>query len=179
MRQHAALSEDAWFPSIPVQMNPHFSNIPYTLLGLCLTLLLVPALVSSAVFGNVRGIIPALTEGSIPGAQVTIRSRPSDWSQNAISDTDGAFAFNAVPVGEYAVTVMASGFAPMEQQVTVISGSAAVLRFTLKIFGIGRDVEVAPSRGSDTAETSSPVSIVSSLGLSPTPLTAPTHSVRL
>src|SRR5215468_4743688 len=53
------------------------------------------------IFGNVRGIVHDPTDHSIPGAQVAIRSRTSNWTQSATSDAEGAFEFNAVPVGEY------------------------------------------------------------------------------
>jgi len=160
-------------------MIPLSSSMRCKCLGLCFTLLLLPALVSAAVFGSVRGIIQDPADRSIPGAQVTIRSRTSDWSQTTVSDTDGAFAFDAVPVGEYAVTVMASGFASMEQQVTVLSGSAAVLRFPLKVAGVEQNVAVTASPEPLPAQSSTPVSIVSREEIARTPGADRTNSLSM
>src|SRR5262249_1664281 len=87
--------------------------------ALCLVMLLFPPLLAATIFGTVRGTIHDPMDSAIPGAQITIRSLTSNWSHDATSDTEGAFEFNAVPVGDYSVTVMASGFGPMEQRVTV------------------------------------------------------------
>ena len=111
--------------------------------GLCLAMFLFPLFLSATIFGTVRGIVHDPTDRSIPGAQITIRSRTSDWSQTAASDAEGAFEFNAVPVGEYTVTVMATGFGPAETAVTVISGSAPLLSFALKVAGIVQNLEVS------------------------------------
>src|SRR5207253_9654014 len=116
--------------------------------------ILFPLLLSATIFGTVRGIIHDPTDRSIPGAQITIRSRTSNWSQTATSDAEGAFEFNAVPVGEYNITVMSAGFGTMEEQVTVISGSAPILHFALKVAGIVQNVEVSASPESISTQSS-------------------------
>jgi len=115
----------------------------YKLLSFSVAVFLFPVLLSATIFGTVRRIIHDPTDRSIPGVQITIRSRTSNWSQTAVSDAEGAFEFNAVPVGEYTITVMATGFGSMEQQVTVVSGSAPLLRFGMKVAGVVQTVEVS------------------------------------
>src|SRR5215471_10920550 len=131
------------------------------------------------IFGNVRGIVHDPTDRSIPGAQVTIRSRTSNWSQTATSDAEGAFEFNAVPVGEYAISVMATGFGSQEQRVTVVSGSAPVLRFTMKIAGVEQSVEVSASAESVGSQSSTPISIVSRQEIARTPGADRTNSLSM
>src|SRR5690348_609738 len=80
------------------------------LFDLWIIVFLFPVFLHAAIFGNVRGIVHDPTDSSIPGAQVTIRSRTSNWSQTTATNADGTFQFDAVPVGEYTVSVMASGF---------------------------------------------------------------------
>jgi Carboxypeptidase regulatory-like domain len=120
----------------------------------CVLSFVLSASPAMTIFGNVRGVVHDPTDRSIPGAQVTIRSRTSNWSQSATSDAEGAFEFSAVPVGEYAVSVMATGFGAQEQQVTVVSGSAPVLRFAMKIAGVEQSVEVSASPDSLTTQSS-------------------------
>ena len=76
--------------------------------GLVLAVLVFPVLLGATIFGNVRGIIHDPTDRAIQGAQVIIRSQTSNSSQAATSDAEGAFEFNAVPVGQYTITVMAT-----------------------------------------------------------------------
>jgi hypothetical protein len=103
---------------------------------LCFFSFIISAALGATIFGTVRGIIRDPSDRSIPAAQVTIRSRTSNWFQSATPDVEAAFEFNAVPAGEYTVSVTASGFGPQEQNLTVVSGSAPVLRFAMKVAGI-------------------------------------------
>jgi outer membrane receptor protein involved in Fe transport len=145
----------------------------------CVFLVVLSASPGAAIFGNVRGTVHDPTDRSIPGAQVTIRSRTSNWTQSATSDAEGAFEFDAVPVGEYAVSVMAAGFGSQEQQVTVISGSAPVLNFAMKIAGVEQTVQVSASAESITTQSSTPVSIVSREEIARTPGADRTNSLSM
>jgi TonB dependent receptor/Carboxypeptidase regulatory-like domain/TonB-dependent Receptor Plug Domain len=133
----------------------------------------------ATIFGTVRGFVHDPTDRSIPGAQVTIRSRTSNWTHSATSDSEGGFEFNAVAVREYVVSVMAAGFGAQEQQVTVVSGSAPILRFAMKIAGVEQSVEVSASTESITTQSSTPVSIVSRQEIARTPGADRTNSLSM
>ena len=145
----------------------------------CVLSFVLSASPAMTIFGNVRGVVHDPTDRSIPGAQVTIGSRTSNWSQSATSDAEGAFEFSAVPVGEYAVSVMATGFGAQEQQLTVVSGSAPVLRFAMKIAGVEQSVEVSASPDSLTTQSSTPISIVSRQDIARTPGADRTNSLSM
>src|SRR5262249_20224763 len=147
--------------------------------GLCLVMLLFPPLLSATIFGTVSGTIHDPTDRAIPGAEITIHSLTSNWSQNATSDSEGAFEFNAVPVGDYSITVRVTGFGPMEQRVTVVSGSAPMLRFALKLAAVTQSVEVSASLESISTQTSTPVSIVSRQEIARTPGADRTNSLNM
>ena len=73
-------------------------------------LLLVPALLFAeagyaTIFGNVRGVVHDPQHRPVANAQVTIRAQGSGWSRGMRSNAEGEFEFNAVPAGDYAVTV--------------------------------------------------------------------------
>jgi outer membrane receptor for ferrienterochelin and colicin len=147
--------------------------------GLCLVMLLFPPLLSATIFGTVRGTIHDPTDRAIPGAEITIRSLTSNWSQNATSDSEGAFESNAVPVGDYSITVTATGFGRMEQRVTIVSGSAPMLHFVLKLAAITQNVEVSAPLESISTQTSTPVSIVSRQEIARTPGADRTNSLNM
>jgi outer membrane cobalamin receptor len=142
-------------------------------------MILFPLFLSATIFGTVRGIIHDPTDRVIPGAQISIRSRTSNWSQTAVSDAEGGFEFSAVPVGEYSVTVMAAGFGSVEEQVTVVSGSAPMLHFALKVAGIVQNVEVSAPIESISSQSSTPVSIVSRREIARTPGADQTNSLKM
>src|SRR5690242_9197718 len=85
--------------------------------------LLFAALGYAGIFANLRGIVHDPQHRPVEGAQVTIRARASSLSLTTRSNAGGEFEFNAVPVGDYTLTVKAAGFQRLDRQITVTSGS--------------------------------------------------------
>ena len=100
---------------------------------LLLAILFTAAFARATVFGSIRGIVHDPQHRPVQGAMVMLRAKTSDWSATTNSDANGEFNFNAVPLGEYSVSVAASGFTQAEQSVVVISGSEPVLHFALNV----------------------------------------------
>src|SRR5215471_14464957 len=59
----------------------------------------------ATVFGSVRGIVHDPQHRPVPDVRVILKARYSDYSQTAQTDDGGEFHFDAVPLGEYAVSV--------------------------------------------------------------------------
>src|SRR5262249_48346709 len=76
-------------------------------------------------------------------------------------------------------TVKASGFGPIEQRITVVSGSAPMLHFALKLAAITENVEVSTPLESISTQTSTPVSIVSRQEIARTPGADRTNSLNM
>jgi outer membrane receptor protein involved in Fe transport len=145
----------------------------------CLVVLIFSAVAAATIFGNVRGIVHDPSHLPITNAQVSIRSRSSDWSATAMTDAEGAFALNAVPVGEYIISVSAPGFIQTQQSVTVLSGSAPILHFYLQIAGPRQDVNVTESLESLASESATPETIVSREDIARTPGADRTNSLAM
>src|SRR5712672_1079148 len=96
-----------------------------------LLFLSVPAL--ATIFGTVRGIVHDPQHRPIVDATVTLKAKSSDYTQTLQTDAEGQFHFDAVPLGEYSVTVSQQGFVTQEQMMTVLSGTAPVLHFELRL----------------------------------------------
>jgi hypothetical protein len=105
--------------------------------------MLVSVLACAGIFSNVRGIVHDPDHRPVAGAQVTLRAAHADWSQTAATTATGEFEFAAVPAGEYRVTVSRDGFAPVQERVTLASGSAPVLHFQLTLAVARQAVEVS------------------------------------
>ena len=137
-------------------------------LGVALWLVFAPQL-GATLFGNLRGIVHDPQHRPVEGARVTIHSQTSDWSRAAHSNADGEFEFNTVPVGEYSIEVVASGFAASVQQITVTSGSAPVLHFPLDLAATRQEVQVSASPELVGTESSTTQSVVNREEISRTP----------
>src|SRR3989441_10729854 len=133
----------------------------------------------ATIFGNLRGIVHDPQHRPVEGARVTIHSQTSDWSRAAHSNADGEFEFNTVPVGEYSIEVVASGFAASVQQITVTSGSAPVLHFPLDLAAARQEVQVSASPELAGTESSTTESVVNRAEIARTPGADRTNSLAM
>jgi hypothetical protein len=144
-----------------------------------LVLLPVSPLVYATVFGTVRGIVHDPQHRPISGATLVLKSASSDWSQTAKSNDDGFFSFPAVPFGDYSVNVTASGFAPEEQSLTLVSDTSALLHFELSISPVSETTVVTSEPVTATLETVTPTTLVDRQDIERTPGAALTNSLAL
>ena len=96
----------------------------------------------ATVFGNVRGVVHDPQHRPVANATVKIKSATSDWNETVQSDQDGLFSFNALPVGDYEVSVTKAGFAEEQQSVTVVADSSPTLHFQLSIGTVNQTTTV-------------------------------------
>ncbi len=153
---------------------------------LCVTLLAVGALCVAApswatVFGTVRGIVHDPLHRPLAGASVKLKSATSDWSQTAQSGQDGAFSFLAVPLGDYLVTVTKTGFASVQQTVTVVSDSSPILHFQLTVAPVSQKVTVSATAQEEVANVDSvtPTTMVARADIAQTPGADRTNSLQM
>ena len=115
----------------------------------------------AVVFGTVRGIVHDQQHRPVPNIQATLKAKNSAFTMTTQSDTNGEFHFDAVPLGEYQVTVADPAFAPQAQDVTVLSGSAPVLHFELHVATQNQSVTVTAADSSPTqAESVTPTTLL-------------------
>ncbi len=82
--------------------------------------------------GDIQVEVKDATGSTIPGASVTIRS-DAGATRTAAVDNTGQARFTQLSIGEYQVTVTASGFANYETKVTVDSGKTIPVPVTLGV----------------------------------------------
>ena len=130
-------------------------------------------------FGEVRGIVHDPAHRPVQGAQVTLRAIASAWSQRAQSNADGEFHFEAVPAGDYEVSVSALDFAPFQQQITVTSGKGPVFHFQLEIAGLKQTMEVSGAVSKLSTQSSTVQTAVSPQEIAQTPGADQTNSLAM
>src|SRR5450755_3129328 len=107
-------------------------------------LLLAPAAFAN-VYGAIRGVVHDPQHRPIQDAMVMLKAKSSDWVKSVTTDANGNFQLNAVPLGEYSVSVASQGFAQTAQSVTVISRTVPVVHFQLKVSSANEKVIVSES----------------------------------
>jgi outer membrane receptor for ferrienterochelin and colicin len=98
-----------------------------------------------------------------------LRSTASKFSKTIESDGAGEFQFEAVPLGEYFVTVDVPGFASQGQAVTLISGGDARLHFSLALSKATETVQVQDTYPTVNPESSTSQNVVSRQQIAETP----------
>jgi outer membrane cobalamin receptor len=131
----------------------------------------------ATVFGSVRGVVHDPQHRPVPNIQVILKAKTSDFQLTAQTDANGEFHFDAVPLGQYSVTVANPSFVPEEQLVTVLSGAAPVLHLELHLATQNQSVTV--SADAAQTETVTPTSLVDRLQIQETPGAARTNSLAM
>ena len=133
--------------------------------------------VFATVFGTVRGIVHDPQHRPVPGISVTLKSKTSSYTQTAQTDADGEFHFDAVPLGEYFVTASAPSLVGEQQSVAVLSGTAPILHFELRLATQNESVTVSADSGPGQLESITPTTLINRQEISDTPGASRSNSV--
>src|SRR5438552_3278809 len=133
----------------------------------------------ATVFGTVRGIVHDPQHRPVPNVTVTLKAQASSYTQTSQTDANGEFHFDAVPLGEYHVTASAASFAREEQTIAVLSGTAPILHFELKLSTQAESITVSADAGSAQLESITPTTLVNRLEIRNTPGASRTNSLAL
>jgi outer membrane cobalamin receptor len=133
----------------------------------------------ATIFGSVRGIAHDQQHRPVAGATVTIKAKTSDWSKNTTTNADGEFEFNAVPIGEYSIFVVAPGFSETTQNLVVRSSTEPVLHFPLNVAGAKETVTVSGAPETAPTDSATPTTLLDRLDIQQTPGASRTNSLAM
>ena len=133
----------------------------------------------AATVGSVRGVIHDPQHRPVQNAMVMLKAKASDWSTTANSDANGNFTFNAVPLGEYIVSVAGLGFEQTQQEVAVLSGTQPVLHFALNVAGAKETINVLASTEAAPTDSATPTTLVNRLDIARTPGASRSNSLAM
>ncbi len=174
---HRSFSRDAVSPL--AEGYPAYRRFPLRLIYIPLLLLALTLPAAAATVGSVRGIIHDPQHRPVQNAMVMLKAKTSDWSSTTNSDANGEFTFNAVPLGEYSVTVAALGFDQAQQDVMVLSSSQPVSHFALNVAAAKESINVSAAPESAPTDSSTPTTVVDRLEIAHTPGAARSNSVAM
>src|SRR5467141_477182 len=135
--------------------------------------------VFGTVFGTVRGIVHDPQHRPVPNVTVTLKAQASSYIQSSQTDANGEFHFDAIPLGEYRVTASAASFSSEEQTIAVLSGTAPILHFELKLSTQAESITVSADAGPAQLESITPTTLVNRLEIRDTPGASRTNSLAL
>jgi hypothetical protein len=114
----------------------------------------------ATVFGWVRGIVHDPQHRPIQGALVMLRSKSSASTNSVNTDANGEFSFNAVPLGDYTVSVSSPGFVEAAQGVVVNSSTEPVIHFQLNLAGAKETINVSGAPVVAPTDSATPITLV-------------------
>jgi hypothetical protein len=130
-------------------------------------------------YGAVRGVVHDPQHRPVQDAMVMLRAKYSDWTRSITTDATGQFQINAVPLGEYSISVASQGFAQSAQDVTVISGSVPVVHFQLQVASANEKVIVTGEPAVVATDSFTPTTLISRLDIERTPGADQTNSMSM
>jgi Carboxypeptidase regulatory-like domain/TonB-dependent Receptor Plug Domain len=113
----------------------------------------IPALLAQSNSGTVTGTVTDPSGAVVPGASVSMSNPVSEYSRTVTTDKAGHYQFTSLPFNPYHLTVTATGFASLSQDVDVRSAVPVSLTTILKVGGASSTVTV--EGGGDLVEDDS------------------------
>ncbi len=146
---------------------------------LAFALLLTTPAAFANIYGAVRGVVHDPQHRPIENTMVMLKAKSSDWSKSVTTDATGEFQFNAVPLGDYSVSVASQGFAQTSRDVTVVSGTVPVVHFLLTVATANANVIVSGEPEVVATDSATPTTLVSRLDIERTPGADRTNSMAM
>jgi hypothetical protein len=93
--------------------------------------------------GNIQGRIVDAQHSPVPGVTVTAKNTETGFTRSEVSDGEGVYRLNSLPVGTYDVHAELSGFAPYDRKGLIVSvGQTIDVNVDLKVAGVAESVSV-------------------------------------
>jgi len=92
--------------------------------------------------GSIQGTVKDSSGALVAGATVTVVNVDTQFTRTAATDNNGLFAFVALPLGQYKLTVQAKGFANHSENIQVTVGSRLEREISLNVGTTATTVEV-------------------------------------
>jgi hypothetical protein len=93
--------------------------------------------------GTISGRIVDAQKAAMPGVTVTAKNNATGFSRSEVSDSEGAYRLNALPVGTYDVHAELSGFQAYDRKAVVVNiGQNLDLNIDLNVAGVSESVKV-------------------------------------
>src|SRR5437762_6265331 len=135
-----------------------FSKMKSTMLIALVMLALIsfaPRVVAQTIDGNLTGTVVDPTGATVPNATVDLTNTATGIKASTKTGIDGLYRFNNVLVGNYDLTVTASGFSTSGlKNVAVELNKTATANVTMQVQGVTQEIAVVEARSTIDTTTS-------------------------
>jgi hypothetical protein len=129
---------------------------------------MMPAQLTTA---TVLGVVKDPSGAVVPGAKVTARDTDTGQTRTGVTGTDGTYRMDALPVGNYQITVEATGFqTEVQTGLTLTVGQEAVINFALQVGQATQTISVTGQAEIVSTTTSSLSTVVAPQTIADLPL---------
>src|SRR5437870_1542503 len=128
-----------------------------TFLALALMMLAAVPTLAQTANARIEGLVTDNTGAALPGATITTTNVGTNATRVDVADVKGAYAFPALPVGNYRVQAELSGFKTEVTPLTLTVNQVARLDFKMQLGGVSEEMTVtaaAPPTEKSTTEIS-------------------------
>ncbi|MGD0307326.1 MAG: carboxypeptidase regulatory-like domain-containing protein, partial [Candidatus Acidiferrales bacterium] len=139
----------------------------------------LPLRLSATIYGRITGVVHDPQHRPVQDASVILKASTSDYTQTTHTNADGEFTFQAVPIGDYSITVTKSGFTSLQQTLTVTSNTAPVLHFQLVIATVSSTTVVSASTEMINMDSVTPTTLVDRADIALTPGADRTNALQM
>ncbi len=119
---------------------------------------------------SLSGLATDRTGAAIPQVTVTAKDEANGYTRTVQTDSAGAYSFQDLPIGQYDVTVSASGFDSIVEEVTLSVGQRSREDFHLQVGAAQQSIEVTAGASLLSPDDASISTVVDSTTIRETPL---------
>jgi hypothetical protein len=142
----------------------------FSILAIFLLLFAGSVRAGATVFATVHGVVHDPAHRPIVGANVTLKAAKSAFTLNAKANSDGEFDLMQVPIGEYELTIAATGFAATEQSIAIASETNPVVHVQLSVAAATQTVVVEGLETSlSSSDSATPTTLITREDIDETP----------
>src|SRR5437667_2436481 len=158
-------------PPIRAHLNPLPGTGPMPRFVCMIFLLVATALTQDASTGAIRGSAFDSTGRRIQGASVALVNTATGIRYGVITDSEGRFAFDLLPPGEYSARAEAAGMSPqIAPNLRVEVGGTSELEFRLAVAGTKESVTVSGEQPLVETQPSAVSSLIDERAINELPL---------
>ena len=148
-------------------------RIIWTATVLVLALVTATAAFAQQTTGNITGRIMDDQGAAVPGVTVTARNAQTGFTRSDVSDTEGIYRLNALPVGTYDLTAELQGFSKVDQRGVVVNvGQSLDIAIAMKVASVQENITVTGETPLIETRSSSVGGVVDVARIENLPLTA-------
>ncbi len=119
------------------------NRIILAMITLVAALVAPPAAMAQQTTGNITGRIIDAQGAAVPGVTLTAKNTQTGFSRSDVTDAEGIYRLNALPVGTYDLTAELSGFSRVENKGVVVNvGQSLEIGMTLKVASVQENITV-------------------------------------